>query len=151
MAHKLLDIVELVASFFEPVSKGRASSMGSGVFRDACGPDGSGDGPLNTAGMQVMPLDAVIVRVYRQITGREKILPVPGGGCSGIFTGQCRGHGDRDLGVSVVDATDLVEVSVEALEELPVIGQEGHAVAVRFGVADGDEHIFKVQVLNTQT
>lgn len=51
----------------------------------------------------------------------------------------------------VIEAAHLPRVEVEALEELLLIGQESPAVAVRWGVADGEEPVFQVEVLDAQT
>ena len=150
VAHEFLDIVELVAGFFEPVGEGGAQGVAGGAPGDAGGTDGGGDGLLNAARVQVMPLDRVSAGVYRQIARGEHILPFPGFICRGVFAGQSGGHGDRDMGVSVVDAAYLCEVSAETLEELLLVGQEGHPVAVGLGVVDGDERILKVEVLDAQ-
>jgi len=150
VAHKFLDIVELVAGFFQAMGEGGAEGVGGGAFGDACGLDGGGDGPLDAAGVQVMPLDGESAGVHGEVTGGEDVLPSPGGICSRVFAGQSGGHGDRDVGVSLVEAAHLVEVSVEASEKLLVVGQEGHPVAIRLGVVDGDERILKVEVLDAQ-
>ncbi len=143
-------IVELVTGFFQPVGEGGAQGMAGGALGEASGMDSGGDGPLNAAGVQVMPLDRVGAGVYRQVTRGEHVLPFPGFVCRGIFAGQRRGNGDRDIGVSVVEAAYLAEVSAEALEELLVVGQEGHPVAVGFGVVDGNEQVLKVEILDSQ-
>ena len=57
MPHEVLDIVEPVTGLFKPVSQGSAQGVGGGAFGHACGMDGGGDGLLNTAGVEVMPLD----------------------------------------------------------------------------------------------
>jgi hypothetical protein len=57
MPHEVLDIVELVTGLFKPVGEGSAQGMGGGTFGHACGTDGGGDGLLDTAGVEVMPLD----------------------------------------------------------------------------------------------
>ncbi len=77
-------------------------------------------------------------------------MPFPG--CVGcrILAGQGRGHGNRDMGVGLVEVAHLLEVGVEALAESFLIGQEGHSIAVGFGVTDGDERILKVKVLDAQ-
>ena len=150
VAHEFLDIVELVASFFEPMGEGGAQGVGGGAFGDACRLDGGGDGPLDATRVQVMPLDGESAGVHGEVTGGEDVLPSPGGICSRVFASQSEGHGDRDIGVSVVEAAHPLEVSVEALEKLLVVGQEGHPVAVGLGVVDGDERILKVQVLDAQ-
>jgi len=57
MPHEVLDIVELVTGLFKPVGEGSAQGVGGGAFGHACGMDSGGDGLLNTAGVEVMPLD----------------------------------------------------------------------------------------------
>ena len=54
------------------------------------------------------------------------------------------------MGVSVVEAARLVEVSAQALEKLLVVGQEGNPVAVGLGVVEGDEQVLEVEVLDSQ-
>ena len=51
---------------------------------------------------------------------------------------------------TLVETGDLTKVGVEALEELLVVGQAGQAVAVEPGVADSDEGVLEVEVLDTQ-
>ena len=77
--------------------------------------------------------------------------------CRGVFAGQSGGHGDRGIGVSVpsfvragVEAAHTLEVSAQALEELLVVGQECHPVAVGLGVVEGDEQVLEVEVFNSQ-
>jgi len=154
--HEFLYIVDLAAGFFQPVGEGGAQGVAGGARGDAGGMDGSGDGPLNAAGVQVMPLDRKGAGVYGQVTRGEDILPFlrstysAGFVCRGVFTGQGRGHGDREIGVSLVEAAYPLEVSAQALEELFVIGQECHPVAVGFGVVDDDEQVLEVEVLDAQ-
>ncbi len=150
VVHELLDIVELAASLFEPMGEGGAQGVGGGAFGDASGTDSGGDGLLNAAGVEVVPLDDKGTGVDGEVTGGEEVLPFPGGICSGVFAGQSGGQGDRDIGVSLIEAAHLVEVGTEALEELLVVGQEVHAVTVGLGVAYGDEVILKVKVLDAQ-
>lgn len=150
MPHEFLDIVELVTGLFEPVGEGGTQGVGSSAFGDAGDLDGGGDGLLNTAGVKVVSLDDKGAGVYGEVTGGEEVLPFPRGICSRVFAGQSGGHGDWDIGGSLVEAAHLVEVRVEALEELLVVGQEGHAVAVGLGVVDGDERVLEVEVLDTQ-
>ncbi len=137
--HEFLNIVQLAARFFQAMGEGGAQGVAGGARGDASGMDGGGDGPLNAAGVQVMPLDGVGAGVYREVTRGEHILPFPGFVCRGVFAGQGRWHGDRDIGVSIVEAAHPLEVSAQALEELFVVGQEGHPLAVGLGVVDGDE------------
>lgn len=113
--HELLDIVELAAGLFEPVGEGGAQGMGGGAFGNAGGADGSGDGALNTSGVQVVPPDCVGAGVYGEVTRGEHVLPFPGFVGRGVFAGQGRGHGDRDIGVSVVEAAHPLKVETEAL------------------------------------
>ena len=68
MPHELLDIVELVTGLFKPVSEGSAQGVGGGAFGHACGMDSGGDGLLNTAGVEVMPLDDKGMGVYGEVT-----------------------------------------------------------------------------------
>ena len=51
--------------------------------------------------------------------------------------------------MSVVEAAHLLKVGVEALEEAFLVGQEGHAVVVGLSITNGDERVFKVEVLDT--
>lgn len=89
-------------------------------------------------------------RVRGFIPGGEQVLPFPGFLCSRVFAGQGRGHGDRDIGVCVVEAAYSFEVRVQALEELLAVGQAGRPVAVGPGIADGDQRILEVEVLDAQ-
>ena len=150
MPHEFLDIVELVTGLFEPMGEGGTQGVGGNVFGDAGGTDGDSDGPLHAARVQVMPLDRESTGVHGEVASGEQVLPLPGRGGSGIFPGQGRGHGDGDSGVSVVEAAHLFQVDAKALEELFFVGEEGHAVAVGLRIADGDERIFKVEVLDAQ-
>lgn len=52
--------------------------------------------------------------------------------------------------MSLVEAAHPLKVSAQALEEPLIVGQEGHAVAVGFGIVDGDEEVLKVEVLDAQ-
>lgn len=52
--------------------------------------------------------------------------------------------------MSVVETAYLVEVSAEALEELLVVRQEGHPVAVGLGVVEGDDRVLEIEVLDAQ-
>jgi hypothetical protein len=90
------------------------------------------------------------VRVYRAVAGGEAVLPFPGRSCSGVCARQRWRHGDRDIGVGLIEAVHLVEVGTEALEELLVVWEEGHAVAVGLGVANGHEGVLNIEVLDTQ-
>ena len=150
VAHEFLDIIKLVASLFEPMSEGSAQGMCGSAFGDTSGTDGGSDGFLNAAGVEVVPFDDKGAGVYGEVTGGEDVLPSPGGICSRVFAGQGGRHGDRYIGMGLVEAAHLVEVGMEALEELLVVRQESHTVAVRFCVADGDEVVLKVQVLDAQ-
>jgi len=150
MTHEFLNIVELVTGLFQAMGEGGAQGVAGGALGEASGMDGGGDGSLNAAGVQVMPLDRKGAGVYREITRGENILPFPGFVCRGVFAGQGRRHGDRGIGVSVVEAAHLIEVSAQALEELFFVGQEGHPVAVGLGVVEGDEQVLKVEVLDSQ-
>lgn len=150
MSHELLDVVELATGLFEPMGESGTQGVGGGAFGDASGMDGCGNGLLNAAGVQVMSLDRESTGVYGEVASREQVLPLPGSGCRGVFTGQGRGHGDRDIGVSLVETAYLCDVSMEALEKLPVLGQEGHPVAVGLGIADDDERVLEVEVLDAQ-
>jgi hypothetical protein len=150
MPHELLDIVELVTGLFKPVGEGSAQGVGSGAFGHACGMDSGGDGLLNTAGVEVMPLDDKGTGVYGEVTGREDVLPFPGGGCSRIFARQRWRHGDRNVKVNLIKAADPLQVGAEALEKPLLVWEEGHAVAVGLGVANGDEGVLNIEVLDTQ-
>jgi len=151
VVYEFLDIIELVTGFFQAVGKGGAQGVGGGAFGDASRMDGGGDSSLNTAGVQVMLLDSVGAGVYREVTRGEHILPFPGFVYGGIFTGQSGGHRDRDIEVSVVVVAYPLEMSAQALQELPVIGQESHPVAIGLDIVDGDEKVLEVQVFNSQT
>ena len=150
MPHEVLDIVELVTGLFKPVSEGSAQGVGGGAFGHACGMDSGGDGLLNTAGVEVMPLDDKGTGVYGEVTGREDVLPFPGGGCSRIFARQRWRHGDRNVKVNLIKAADPLQVGAEALEKPLLVWEEGHAVAVGLGVANGDEGVLNIEVLDTQ-
>jgi hypothetical protein len=150
MPHEVLDIVKLVTGLFKPVGEGSAQGVGSGAFGHACGMDSGGDGLLNTAGVEVMPLDDKGTGVYGEVTGREAVLPFPGGGCSRIFARQRWRHGDRNVKVNLIKAADPLQVGAEALEKPLLVWEEGHAVAVGLGVANGDEGVLNIEVLDTQ-
>jgi hypothetical protein len=150
MPHAVLDIVELVTGLFKPVSEGSAQGVGGGAFGHACGMDSGGDGLLNTAGVEVMPLDDKGTGVYGAVTGREAVLPFPGGGCSRIFARQRWRHGDRNVKVNLIQAADPLQVGAEALEKPLLVWEEGHAVAVGLGVANGDESVLDVEILDAQ-
>ena len=75
-------------------------------------------------------------------------MPFPRFVYGGVFTGQSGGHGDRNIGVSLIEAAHQLEVSTQALEKLLVVGQEGHPVGL--GVVKGDEQVIEVQILNPQ-
>ncbi len=104
MPHELLDIVELVTGLFKPVGEGSAQGMGGGTFGHAFGTDGGVDGLLDTAGVEVMPLDDKGTGVYREVTGGEDVLPFPGSSCSRVFARQSWRHGDRNVKVNLIKA-----------------------------------------------
>ena len=87
VAHEFLDIVELVTGLFKPKGEGGTQGMGRGALGHACGANGGGDGPPNTAGVQVMPLDRQGAGSYGEVTGGEDILPFLGCFGPGVFAG----------------------------------------------------------------
>ena len=150
MPHELLDIVKLVTGLFKPVGEGSAQGMGGGTFGHACGTDGGVDGLLDTAGVEVMTLDDKGTGVYREVTGGEDVLPFPGSSCSRVFARQRWRHGDRNVKVNLIKAADPLQVGAEALEKPLLVWEEGHAIAVGLGVANGDESVLDVEVLDAQ-
>ena len=68
VTHEFLDVVELVTGLFQAMGEGGAQGVAGGPLGDASGMDGGGDGSLNAAGVQVMPLDRKGAGVYREIT-----------------------------------------------------------------------------------
>ena len=90
------------------------------------------------------------VRVYRAVAGGEAVLPFPGRSCSGVCARQRWRHGDRNVKVNLIRAADPLQVGAEALEKPLLVREKGHAIAVGLGVANGDESVLDVEVLDTQ-
>ncbi len=97
-----------------------------------------------------MTLDDKGTGVYREVMGGEDVLPFPGSSCSRVFARQSWRHGDRNVKVNLIKAADPLQVGAEALEKPLLVREKGHAIAVGLGVANGDESVLEVEVLDAQ-
>ena len=52
--------------------------------------------------------------------------------------------------MSLITSADPLQVGAEALEQPLLVREEGHAVAVGLGVANGDEGVLEVEILDAQ-
>ncbi|GIV99112.1 MAG: hypothetical protein KatS3mg058_0516 [Roseiflexus sp.] len=141
MVHALLEIIGPVTGVVALVGEGGPEGVGSGACGDASGTDGAGDSPLAAT-------DCERAGVHRQVTSGEHVVPLPGCDCSGIGVGQGWKHRDGERGVGLGATAHLREAGVEAWKEAFLVGEAGDAVAVGLGIADGDEDMRTVAVLD---
>ena len=52
--------------------------------------------------------------------------------------------------MNLIKAADPLQVGAEALEKPLLVREKGHAIAVGLGVANGDESVLDVEVLDAQ-
>jgi hypothetical protein len=114
--------------------------------RVGCGPDGL----LQAAFVQVVAADDAAARVYGKPVGRRDILPDPLVGI-GVFALQGVGQIDRVVTFGrVLFVRPLDDAQMILQGDSEAFGQHGHPVFFSLAVADEDDGLGKVQVLDAQ-
>jgi hypothetical protein len=151
VAQEFLDRSDVVAVGQKVSGEAVAQGMRCDMFVNAGFEGSSADRLLDHPRVYVVPPKDPGPNVSGQAGGRKGVLPDPARIGLGVFAREGMRKVDRPVTLGQilsVDQTHDVQVAVQVGQQ--AFGQDGRAVVIAFGVANGDLFEVKVQILHSQ-